>query len=178
MSLLLFRHKKIKNPPNMLGTYKKNETMVYSLFSTSACNGPLTRYVNLRVAHAPGMLGTFSPATDLKGNGYLAILTRIMARAWRTCRDACRNSLPAVAGKTFPAFPAHAQRAILCFWQEAHGCQSTSSEEEIGKALRPSFANRCDVCLGLTRDWGDWLHSSWCYPAIALIDMRFQHIAI
>ena len=25
-----------------------------------------------------------------------------------TCRDACRDCLPAVAGKTFPAFPAHA----------------------------------------------------------------------
>ena len=31
-------------------------------------NGPLTRYVKLRVAHAPGMPGTFSPATDFKGN--------------------------------------------------------------------------------------------------------------
>ena len=28
--------------------------------------------------------------------------------AWRTCRDACRDRLPAVTGKTFPAFPAHA----------------------------------------------------------------------
>ena len=28
---------------------------------------------------------------------------------------------PAVAGKTFPAFPAHAQPAILRIWQEAHG---------------------------------------------------------
>ena len=31
-------------------------------------NGPLTRYVKLQVAHAPGMPGTFSPATDFKGN--------------------------------------------------------------------------------------------------------------
>ena len=31
-------------------------------------NGPLTRYVKLKVAHAPGMPGTFSPAADFKGN--------------------------------------------------------------------------------------------------------------
>ena len=31
-------------------------------------NGPLTRYVKLRVAHAPGMPGTFRPTADFKGN--------------------------------------------------------------------------------------------------------------
>ena len=71
-------------------------------------HGPLTRYVKLQVAHAPGMSGTFSPAADFKRNRQLAIPTCITARAWRTCRDACRDRLPAVTGKTFPAFPAHA----------------------------------------------------------------------
>ena len=71
-------------------------------------NGPLTRYVKLQVAHAPGMPGTFSPAADFKGNRKLAIPTCITARAWRTCRDACRDRALAVTGKTFPAFPAHA----------------------------------------------------------------------
>ena len=74
--------------------------------------GPLTRYVKLQVAHAPGMPGTFSPAADFKGNRWLAIPTCITARAWRTCRDACRDRLPAVTGKTFPAFPAHAHPQI------------------------------------------------------------------
>ena len=31
-------------------------------------HGPLTRYVKLRVAHAPGMPGTFFPTTDFKGS--------------------------------------------------------------------------------------------------------------
>ena len=62
----------------------------------------------MQVAHAPGMPGTFSPAADFKGNRKLAIPTCITARAWRTCRDACRDRAPAVTGKTFPAFPAHA----------------------------------------------------------------------
>ena len=39
---------------------------------------------------------------------FLAIPACITARAWRTCRDACRDRLHAVTGKTFPAFPAHA----------------------------------------------------------------------
>ena len=31
-------------------------------------NGPLTRYEKLRVAHAPGMPGTFSPPPNSKEN--------------------------------------------------------------------------------------------------------------
>ena len=76
--------------------------------TTVPANGPLTRYVKLQVAHAPGMPGTFSPAADFKENRLLAIPACITARAWRTCRDACRDRLHAVTGKTFPAFPAHA----------------------------------------------------------------------
>ena len=76
--------------------------------STLSANAPLARYVKIRVAHAPGMPGTFSPAANFKRNYYIAIPACITARAWRTCRDACRDRLPAVTGKTFPAFPAHA----------------------------------------------------------------------
>ena len=76
---------------------------------TPLVNGPLARYVKIRVAHAPGMPGTFSPAANFRGNYYIAIPACITARTWRTCRDACRDRLPAVTGKTFPAFPAHAQ---------------------------------------------------------------------
>ena len=82
-------------------------------------HGPLTRYVKLWVAHARGMPGTFPRHRGL------AIPTCITARAWRTCRDACWDAsqgfpLKLVAGKPFPVFPAHAQRAILRIWQEAH----------------------------------------------------------
>ena len=38
----------------------------WSNFGTIVPNGPLTRYVKLQVAHAPGMPGTFSPAADFK----------------------------------------------------------------------------------------------------------------
>ena len=46
---------------------------------------PLARYLKLWVAHSPGMPGTFSPHRGL------AILACITARAWSTCRDACRG---------------------------------------------------------------------------------------
>ena len=71
-------------------------------------HGPLATYVKLWVAHTPGMAGTFPPAADLEGNRQLTISACITARASRPCRDACRDRLPAVAGETFPAFPAHA----------------------------------------------------------------------
>ena len=38
------------------------------LYVADTGNGPLTRYVKLQVAHAPGMPGTFSPVADFKGN--------------------------------------------------------------------------------------------------------------
>ena len=49
-------------------------------------NGPLARYIKLRVAHAPGMSGTF-----FSRHLGLAIPTCITTRASRRCRDACRD---------------------------------------------------------------------------------------
>ena len=47
------------------GSYVCQESNISCVTKASAChhtlNGPLTRYVKLRVAHAPGMPGTFSP---------------------------------------------------------------------------------------------------------------------
>ena len=107
-------------------------------------NGPLARYVKLRVAHAPGMPEMFSPAADFKRNRKLAIPACITSRASRTCRDACRDRLPAVAGKTFPAFPAHAQLAILRIWQEAHVCLSNLQRAASqGHMARKPSQHRC-----------------------------------
>ena len=56
----------------------------------------------------------------------LTIPTCITARAWRQARAvmhagiAKNSGLKSVAGKTFPAFPAHAQTTILRIWYEAH----------------------------------------------------------
>ena len=84
------------------------------------CNGPLTRYVKLRVAHAPGMLETFSPPHRLQRKPLVSDPACTTARASRTCPDACRGPLNRGGGETFPAFPAHAQPAILHIWQDPH----------------------------------------------------------
>ena len=83
-------------------------------------HGPLTRYVKLRVAHAPGMPGTFSPPPrfsdpDMHHSTCVTYVPRCIPGSltsgflWSYWR-----------GKTFPAFPAHAQSAILRIWQEVH----------------------------------------------------------
>ena len=82
--------------------------------------GPLARYVKLGVAHAPGMPGTFSPPT----------LVRDPDMHHGTCVTHVSWCMPGSLtggflwsrwrGKTFPAFPAHAQPTILRIWQEVH----------------------------------------------------------
>ena len=59
-------------------------------------------------------------ATDFKGNEQLAI------PAYNTARAAL------VVGKTFPAFPAHAQPAMLRIWQETHSTGGRGGGTEYG----------------------------------------------
>ena len=56
-----------------------------------------------------GMSEALSPFVDIwvKLTRKLAIPACITARASCTCRDTCRDHLPAVARKKFPAFPAY-----------------------------------------------------------------------
>ena len=67
------------------------------------------------VAHAPGIPGMF-PRHRFQRKPLVIDPGVRHARA----SGACQDRLPAEAGKTFPAFPAHAQPAILRIWQEAH----------------------------------------------------------
>ena len=68
-------------------------TVIVGLKQDACWHGPLTRYVKSRVPHAPGMPGTFSRH-------------RLQKKPSRTCRDAWWDRWTAVAGKTFPTFPA------------------------------------------------------------------------
>ena len=82
--------------------------------------GPLARYVKLWVAHAPGMPGMFSPPPQVSDPDM----------QHSTCVTHVPSSMPGLltsgflwswlSGKTFPAFSAHAQPAILHIWWEAH----------------------------------------------------------
>ena len=83
-------------------------------------HGSLTRYVKLRVAHAPGMPGMFSspPWVNDHGmhHGFLSKSGHVRAVMHVGIANK-RFPFKLVAGKTFPAFPA--QPAILRIWQEA-----------------------------------------------------------
>ena len=79
-------------------------------------HGPLDRYAKLRVAHAPGMPGTFSPPPRVSDPD-MHHGTCVTHVPW--CRLGSLTSgfpLKSMAGKTFPAFPAHAQPEILRIW--------------------------------------------------------------
>ena len=84
------------------------------------CNGPLARYVILRVAHAPGMPGKFSPPPRFSDPDmhHGTCVTHVPWCMSGSLTSSFLWSRP--RGKTFPAFPAHAQPAILRIWQEAH----------------------------------------------------------
>ena len=88
---------------------------VTSIEATRLLHGPLTRYVKLQVAHAPGMPGTFSPAADFKENRLLAIPACMSGLL--TCGD--RENVPGIPGACAPA--------ILRICQEAH-CKWGSPE--------------------------------------------------
>ena len=85
-----------------------------------ASHGPLIRYVISRVAHAPGMPGTFSPPPRVSDPD-MHHGTCVTHVPW--CMPGSLTSgflWSRRRGKTFPAFPAHAQPAILRIWLEAH----------------------------------------------------------
>ena len=89
----------------------------------------------LRVAHVPGMPGTFPPAIA----GWRS---RHASRHVRDARAVMHAGianywfpLKSVAGKTFPTFPAHAQPTLSRIWQEAHGLGESG----------PLFTKRTDV---------------------------------
>ena len=67
--------------PTRMGLWQLSRTLPITAKSAQVIHGPLTRYVKLQVAHAPGMPGTFSPAADFKENRLLAIPACITARA-------------------------------------------------------------------------------------------------
>ena len=67
-------------------------------------HGPLARYVILRIAHAPGVPGSFPH------HCWLVILACITARASRPCRDECRDRWLSVSfeigvGENVPDIP-------------------------------------------------------------------------
>ena len=73
--------------------------MCYTLY-----HGPLTRHVKIAGYVCARNTRNVFPATDLKGNHWLAISACITARAWPTCRDASRDRYPR-CGENVPGIP-------------------------------------------------------------------------
>ena len=67
----------------------------------------MLEYSKLRIAYAPAIPGTFSPPQRVSES----------------------------VGKTFPAFPAHAQPVILRIWQEAHGWNDKETPVDHGISM-------------------------------------------
>ena len=67
-----------------VATQRAGAAVVMALTYVSR-NGPLTRYSKLRVAHAPGMPGTFSPPPGVSDPDMHH------STCLHTCRDACRD---------------------------------------------------------------------------------------
>ena len=76
-------------------------------------NGPLARYVQLRVAHAAGMPETFSPPPRVSDSDMYHV-THVPCCMPGSLTSDLRWSQ--WVGKTFPALPAQAQPAILHVW--------------------------------------------------------------
>ena len=90
--------------------FVSQRTVSVPINRTIQCHGPLTRYVKLRFAHAPGIPETFSPRVSDPGMHHGTCVTHVPR-----CMPGSLTSgfhLISVAGKTFPAFPSHAQPAI------------------------------------------------------------------
>ena len=80
-------------------------------------HGPLTRYAKLRVVHAPGMPGTFSPPPRVSDHD-MHQGTCVTHMSW--CMPGSLTSGFPWSRWQVPAFPAHAQPAFLRIWQGGH----------------------------------------------------------
>ena len=93
---------------------------IWTVTQSHVAHGPLARYVKLWVTHAPGLPGTFSPPPRVSDPD-MHHGTCVTHVPWRMPGSLTRGFLwSRRRGKTFPAFPAHVQPAILRIWQEAH----------------------------------------------------------
>ena len=100
-----------------------------------------------------------------------------------TCRDACRDRLPAVAGKTFPAFPAHAhpqfcvsgKRPIA--WESYH-CRfdnNTVFSQRYVVFTVHFFEGRIHIDIQVTQTWSSCTYM--CPRGACLVDRASRLVA-
>ena len=112
-----------KRQKEIISTSSFSHTFLYCCIRTKYANyihnssyGPLTRYVKLRVAHVPGMPGTFSPPSTSKETASLRSRTHHGTCATHVpwCMS---GSLTRCGGENVPGIPGACATRI---WQEAH----------------------------------------------------------
>ena len=106
-------------------------------FTWEWLNGPWASCQIRKIAgaHAPGMPGTFSPSPQVSDPD-MHHGTCVTQMPWYMPGLLTSGFLwNRRRGKTFPAFPAHAQPAILRIWQEAHGRRSSNLKFVIFKLV-------------------------------------------
>ena len=106
-------------------------------------HGPLTRYVKIAAAYAPGMPGTFSPpprVSDPDMRHARAVMHVETANKQFSLKSVARGG-GGGGGGTFPPFPAHAQPAILRIRQEAH--DEANYMPSINQVNRIVYKNLC-----------------------------------
>ena len=134
-------------------------------FHWSLIHGPLARFVNLRVAHAPEMPGTFPPPPRLSDPD-MHHGTCVTHVPW--CMPGSLTSSFFWSrrwGETSPAFPAHAQPTILRIWQEAHKLYPWSARRCLRQLPTPYTSP-----LGAWLILQTWYHFVWrrtCLCALA-----------
>ena len=97
-----------------------SKTVMLQSISVGSSDGPLTRYVKLRVAHAPGRPGNVFPTHRLQRKQLVSDPgmhhgTCVMHVPW--CMS---GSLTSGGGENVPGIPVVCATAILRIWQEAH----------------------------------------------------------
>ena len=100
-------------------------------------HGPLTRYVKFRVAHAPGMPGTFSPPSRFQGKPLLSDPGMHHGKCVTHVPWCMSGSLSRGDRENVPDIPAHAQPVIIRSWQEAYG-QNGKGKGENGITQLPN----------------------------------------
>ena len=109
----------IKGFPAIFAMYSYKVWLCSLVNFTAKCkprHGPLTRYVTLRVAHAPGMPGTFSLTADSKGKPLVSDPgmhhgTCVTHVPW--CMSV---SLAPDGGENVPGIPGACAPAIFSIW--------------------------------------------------------------
>ena len=110
--------------------WERRQTLVDSAY----LHGPLTRYVRLRVAHAPGNARNVFLVTDFKWKPLISDPGMHHGTCVTHVPWWMPGSLTRGDRKKFPAFPAHAQPANLHTWQETHGISYVIKISNVSRA--------------------------------------------